>query len=225
MAQQLRPETIRGVLFDMDGLLLDSERLYSQAFRESCAAFDQEMKEDVWLSCIGTTDVESRRILELGFGPDFPLDAVLVDWRRRFYALQVRGIDTMPGVAELLSQLHVWRIPIGLVTSTARKLAGHKLYQARLADYFNIRVCGGEAVAGKPNPAPYVLGSKLLGLPAAQCLVLEDSANGVRSAVAADTQVIQVPDLVAPSPEVIALGHTVHESLHETLEMLRKSRR
>lgn len=209
----------------MDGLLLDSERLYSQAFREACEAHGQEMREDVWLRCIGTTDATSRQILAAGFGPDFPLETVLADWRLRFNALQQEGIDPMPGVVELLRQLHDWRVPVGLVTSTARRLAGHKLYQARLADYFSIRVCGGEAQSGKPDPAPYLLGTTLLGLDPAHCLVLEDSANGVRAAVGANAQVIQVPDQVAPSIEVLALGHTVHDSLHETLEMLRESRR
>jgi len=220
----LRPEAIRGVLFDMDGLLLDSERLYLQAFREACEAHGQEMREAVWLRCIGTTDAVSRQILADGFGPDFPLDAVLGDWRQRFVALQSQGIEPKPQVAELLSALHAWQVPMGLVTSTGRSLAGLKLYQARLGEYFTIRVCGGEARASKPDPAPYVLGCKLLGLPAAECLVLEDSANGVRAAAAAGAQVVQVPDLVPPSPEILALGHTVHNSLADTLEMLSRSR-
>jgi len=208
----------------MDGLLLDSERLYTQAFREACAEFKQPYKEDVWLKCVGTTAAASRRILAEGFGADFPLDAVIRHYRTRFNELQEHGINPMPFVPELLTQLHAWRMPLGLVTSTARTLAGLKLYRARLGDYFSIRVCGGETKAGKPHPDPYVLAARLLGLPAAHCLVLEDSANGVRAGVGAGAQVIQVPDQVAPTPELVNLGHTVHQNLGETLELLRRSR-
>lgn len=208
----------------MDGLLLDSERLYTQAFHEACAEHNQPVKEDVWLRCIGTTDVMSRQIIAEGFGPDFPLNAVLKRFRERFDELQARGIRPMAGAPEILSALQRFGLPIGLVTSTGRALAGQKLYRARLGDYFCVRVCGGEAAAGKPNAAPYLRGAQLLGLSPAECLVLEDSANGVRAGVAAGAQVVQIPDQVAPSPEIVALGHTVHQDLHETLEVLSLSR-
>ena len=224
VARELCPETIRGVLFDMDGLLLDSERLYTQAFHEACAAFDQPINNEVWVRCIGTTEAASRQILAEGFGADFPLHAVLREFRIRFDALQAGGIAPMPGVPELLSALYAWRIPMGLVTSTSRTLAGQKLYRARLGDYFAVRICGGEVRAGKPSPDPYVLGARLLGLEPAQVLVLEDSPNGVRAGVGAGAQVIQIPDQVPPTPEVLEFGHTLHQSLHETLEMLRLSR-
>jgi len=208
----------------MDGLLLDSERLYTQAFAQSCAEFDQPFKEDVWLRCIGTPEAASRQIIAHGYGTDFPLNAVLRRFRECFDVLQEQGIKPMPCVPELLVQLHNWRIPLGLVTSTRRTAAGRKLYRARLGDYFVARVCGGETRLGKPNPAPYLLGATLLGLKPEECLVLEDSDNGVRSAVAAGAQVIQVPDQVTPSPEVIELGHTIHQSLDQTLQLLRRSR-
>ena len=205
----------------MDGLLLDSERLYTDAFVQACGEFDQPYKEDVWLACVGTTEAFSRQILADGYGADFPLDAVIRRYRERYYELQEQCLEPMPCVPELLAQLHAWGLPLGLVTSTARTPAGLKLYRTRLGDYFTIRVCGGETKAGKPNPAPYLRGAQLLGLPPEHCLVLEDSANGVRAGVGAGAQVIQVPDQVAPGPEIVALGHTIHKTLGETLEMLR----
>ena len=208
----------------MDGLLLDSERLYTQAFCEACAEFDQPYKEDVWLKCVGTTAAVSRQIIAEGYGAGFPIDAVIRRYRARFTELADAGIDPKPCVPELLAQLHAWRMPLGVVTSTERTLAGRKLYRARLGDYFSIRVCGGETKAGKPHPDPYLLGAQLLGLQAEHCLVLEDSANGVRAGAGAGAQVIQVPDQVAPAPEVLDLGHTVHQDLGETLELLRRSR-
>jgi HAD superfamily hydrolase (TIGR01509 family) len=211
-------------MFDMDGLLLDSERLYTQAFTDACATFGRPFKSEVWQRCIGTTDTMSRQILAEGFGADFPLDEVLKDYRGRFLKLQHAGIAPMPGVAELLTYLHSARMPLAVITSTRRTLAGMKLFSARLADYFSVRVCGGEVAAGKPSPDPYLRGAQLLGLAPAHCLVLEDSPNGVRAGVVAGTQVIQVPDQVQPSAELLELGHTVHKRLHETLDMLRLSR-
>ena len=205
----------------MDGLLVDSERLYTQAFRDALTEFDQPYKEELWLSCIGTTAALSRQILSDGYGPNFPLDALLRRFRERYYEIQEQGLNPLPYVPELLAQLQAWRLPLGLVTSTPRTPAGLKLYRTRLGDYFSIRVCGGEVKAGKPSPDPYLRGAVLLGLSPADCLVLEDSANGVRAAVAAGAQVIQVPDQVAPSPELIKLGHTIHDDLGQTLGLLR----
>jgi len=169
----------------MDGLLVDSERLYTQAFRDALTEFDQPYKEELWLSCIGTTAALSRQILSDGYGPNFPLDALLRRFRERYYEIQEQGLNPMPYVPELLAQLQAWRL------------------------------------AGKPSPDPYLRGAVLLGLSAGDCLVLEDSANGVRAAVAAGAQVIQVPDQVAPSPELIKLGHTIHDDLGQTLGLLR----
>ena len=212
----------------MDGLLLDSERLYTQAFTDACAEHNEsvsgKVRKEAWLSCIGTTEATSRRIISESFGPDFPIDSVLRRSRERFNELQAGGIDAKPGVAEILRQLAQWRLPVGLVTSTRRTTTGLKLYRARLGDYFHVRVCGGEASAGKPSPEPYLMGARLLGVNPEDCLVLEDSANGVRAGVAAGAQVIQIPDQVPPSREILELGHTVHENLHQTLETLRRSR-
>jgi len=215
---------IRGVLFDMDGLLLDSERLYSQAFHQACDELGYAVDEQVWLSCIGTTGAASRSILEAGMPEGFPLDTALDRFRALFGELSAGGIDPRPGAVELLVQLHDWGVPLGLVTSTQRVLAGEKLYRARLGDYFAVRVCGGESSHGKPHPAPFKHAARLLDQPIEDCLVLEDSANGVRAGVAAGAQVIQVPDLVPPSDELKALGHTVTESLADVLKLLSRSR-
>lgn len=222
-AAPLRPDAILGVLFDMDGLLLDTERLYSTAFEQSCAEHGWEMRQDVWARCIGTTDDRSREILAAGYGTDFPLKKVLARWRELYAELQSKSLRPMPGALELLAALREWRLPVGLVTSTNRLATGEKMNRCGLDKYFSIRVCGGEAASGKPSPDPYLLGARLLGLKPANILVLEDSDNGVRAGVLAGTQVIQIPDTVAPSPEILALGHTVHSSLQQTLELLRGS--
>ncbi len=222
-ALPLRTDAIRGVLFDMDGLLLDTERLASAAFEQACAEHGWEMRHDVWAQCLGTTDTHSREILDRAYGSDFPLKKVLARWRDLYADLQSRSLRPMPGALDLLGMLRESGMPLGLVTSTKRVATGEKLRRCGLEKYFSVRVCGGEAKNGKPSPEPYLLGARLLGLNPATTLVLEDSENGVRSGVGAGAQVVQVPDRFQPNVQIAALGHTVHSSLKETLEVLRGS--
>lgn len=219
----LRPDAILGVLFDMDGLLLDTERLYSTAFEQACAEHGWEMRHDLWARCIGTTDARGREILAEGYGSDFPLKKVLSRWRFIYEELQAKSLRPMPGALALLGKLREWQLPVGLVTSTNRVATGAKMHRCGLDKYFIARVCGGEATRGKPSPEPYLLGARLLGLKPENTLVLEDSDNGVRAGVSAGAQVIQVPDALEPEPQIVALGHTVHSSLNETLELLSSS--
>lgn len=219
----LRPDAILGVLFDMDGLLLDTERLHTIAFEQACAEHGWEMRHEVWRRCVGTTDERSQEILAAGYGSDFPLKKVRARWHELYTELQSKSLRPMPGALALLGKLRDWRLPVGLVTSTDRVAAGAKINRCGLDKYFAIRVCGGEAARGKPCPDPYLLGARLLGLAPANILVLEDSDNGVRSGVSAGAQVIQVPDTIVPDVEIVALGHTIHPNLAQTLEVLSSS--
>lgn len=207
----------------MDGLLLDTERLYSKAFEQACAEHGWEMRHDVWARCIGTTDAVGKQILAEGYGTDFPLKKVLARWHYIYAELQSKSLRPMPGALDLLGKLREWGLPVGLVTSTNRVATGEKMNRCGLGKYFSVRVCGGETLRGKPFADPYLLGARLLGLKAANVLVLEDSDNGVRAGVAAGAQVVQVPDQIAPSPQIVALGHTVHTNLKQTLNLLSSS--
>ena len=121
---------------------------------------------------------------------------------------------------ELLGRLRHRRVPTALVTSTRRETALSKLSRVGLLDFFDQLVCGGETDRGKPDPDPYLAAAELLGQDPARCWALEDSANGVRAAHAAGCWVFQVPDLVAPTDDLLTLGHTVVDSLHDVLRRL-----
>ena len=116
-------------------------------------------------------------------------------------------------------------MPCALATSTQGPLAETKLTLAGLHEYFVARVTGDLVRRGKPHPEPYLAAAARLGLEAHECWALEDSENGVRSAMAAGCQTIQVPDLVAPSETVRALGHDIVESLLDVLSRLEKANR
>jgi len=181
------------------------------------------MRHEVWARCVGTTDDRSQEILRAGYGPDFPLEEIRTQFSELYAQLQAKSLRPMPGALALLAKLREWRMPVGLVTSTNRVAAGTKIHRCGLDKYFTARVCGGEARRGKPNPDPYLLGARLLGLAPGNTLVLEDSNNGALAGVSAGAQVIQIPDTVEPDPQIVALGHTIHSSLQQTLEVLSRS--
>lgn len=215
------------LVFDMDGLLLDTERIARRAFCEACReAGWPDPDLDIYARCIGGTGADEGAILRAGYGPDFPWGAVRDGWRRRYHErVEHRSVPVKPGAAELLSYCVESGLPCALATSTRAALAQRKLSLAGLDGYFPIRVTGDMVRRGKPDPEPYLAAAERLGARPERCWAFEDSANGVRSAWAAGFEVFQVPDLVEPVPELRRLGHTVLESLYDAIDELREARK
>ncbi|MCG6450836.1 HAD family hydrolase, partial [Vibrio parahaemolyticus] len=128
------------------------------------------------------------------------------------------------GVIELLEWLKAEHIPTAVATSTQRDVASIKLRLSGLDSYFDAVATGCEVSQGKPHPEIYLLAASRLDVAPAQCLAFEDSNNGVRSAVAAKMIAYQIPDLVMPSDDVVALGHRIRPTLSDVLEELKASR-
>ena len=212
--------------FDMDGLLLDTERIARDAFEAACREAGWPSPDRaVYARCIGGRGENEGAILRAGYGPDFPWEAVRDGWRRRYRDhVEQRAVPVKPGALELLSYCRENGIPCGLATSTRSELARTKLALAGLDRYFAVRVTGDMVRRGKPEPEPYLTVADRLGAPPGQCWAFEDSSAGVRSACAAGFEVFQVPDLVPPHPELRRLGHTVLCSLHDAIDALRESR-
>jgi HAD superfamily hydrolase (TIGR01509 family) len=211
------------VVFDMDGLLLDSERVAREAFLEACELFGVVVDDAVYARCIGSTPAGTRAVLRDALGPGFDYGAFDRRWDDRYRRrLDAAPVDLKPGAMELLEDLATLGIPRGLATSTGRSLATRKLADAGVISHFACLICGGETSRGKPFPDPYLAAVSALGVRAESAWALEDSENGVRSAHAAGLEVIQVPDLVAPSAELLALGHAVVGSLFDVRAALER---
>ncbi len=205
-----------GVLFDMDGLLLDSERLARDAFVRACEDHGWPADLRTYQQCIGSTYEKTREILVAAYGAEFPYETVDASWSHHYHARLAEGpVPVKAGARALLEHLSLRRVPMALVTSTRRTTAVGKLSDTGLLDFFDGLVCGGETEKGKPNPDPYLAGAALLALEPAACWALEDSANGVRAAVSAGCVVFQVPDLVPPTAEIKRLGHRIVATLDE----------
>jgi len=205
-----------GVIFDMDGLLLDTERIARIAWQEAARRAGYEMSDVLFCSLIGRRERDSTELLRTAFGPafDFEKSKALCNSLYQDY-IATHGLPLKPGVLELLGDLSARRIPLGLATSTHSPVAQLRLKQAGLLDYFSILVTGNEVAHGKPAPDIYLEATRRLGIDPAVSFALEDSHVGVRAAHAARLKVIMVPDLVAPTPEITALTALVVPSLHE----------
>jgi HAD superfamily hydrolase (TIGR01509 family) len=210
---------LRAVLFDMDGLLVDSEPLWFEAERSvmsrlggSWAAADQrELIGGSLAQTVGYMRSRARRP-----APPGQIASWLLGTMTELVA--AGRVPLMPGAAELLASLDAAGIPRGLVTSAQRQIMTAVLASTGLA--FAVTVCGEDVRVGKPGPEPYRRAAALLGERPGQCVALEDSPNGVASALAAGCPVIAVPSL-DPIPE--RPGCLVAGSLREvTLPVLRR---
>ena len=213
------PFTPQAVLFDMDGLMLDSERVVTDCHARAAAVLGHDLPDGYWLQMVGAGDAVCRGLLVERLGE--PAAQALLEQSGAFYTERVdAGIPHRPGIIALLEWLRAHDVPRAVATSTRNPLASHKLRQAGLAGYFEVVCTASDVAHAKPAPDVYLLAAKRLGVEPARCLVLEDSPPGVRAALAAGMTPVQVPDLLVPDAPLRALGHRIVPSLEVVLPLL-----
>lgn len=204
------------VIFDMDGLMLDTEPLAARAWTDAATTLGVRFDHAVTRSLIGRNFPDCVALIRAHHGEDYPVAALMDAWHGAYDAIVAReGIELKTGLLELLAWLDAERIPMAVATSTRRSRALAKLERTALARRFGALVGGDEIARGKPAPDIFIAAAARLGVAAAECLVLEDSEPGVRGAFAAGMAPIMVPDLDGPSRELLALGPLVLASLVE----------
>ena len=210
------------VIFDMDGLMFDTERVYSRAARAAATELGYTLDEVFYMAnCVGRRVQDIKDALQAHMGPGFSVDA----WQQRCEAnliseLRTSGAPQKPGLNALLGWLREQNIPRGVATSTARDTA--LLTLGNFAGQFDAVTTGDEIKHGKPAPDIFLLAARRLNSAPERCIVLEDSTAGIRAAHAAGCIPIWVPDLVAPTPEVAALARRVCGTLDEVLALIRE---
>jgi HAD superfamily hydrolase (TIGR01509 family) len=204
------------ILFDMDGLMLDTETLAREAWFNTMRTFSIDLTDDVYLQVLGTTGAHTRQIFQQAYGDDIPIDT-MYDHKQRYIddAIAQGRIAVKPGLLALLDHLDAHGIPKAVGSSTVRELVLKKLAVAGVRERFEVIVGGDDVQYGKPAPDIFLRCAELLNMPPAHCVVLEDSDNGVRAAHAAGMRCIMVPDLKPPADDTRQKAGAVVSSLSE----------
>ncbi|MGH8079443.1 MAG: HAD family hydrolase [Lysobacter sp.] len=207
------------VLFDMDGLMLDSERAMLETWREAALVEAVDADDTLWLSMVGMHDRATFALLSGRLGEDAATR--LRDTSYRLYDRRVvAGLPRKGGLLELLDLLEAHGVPKAVATSTSRDRALSKLAASGLIERFPVVVTGSDVEHPKPAPDIYLLAANQLGVDPRCCVVLEDSEPGVRAALAAGATPIQVPDLIVPGDELRGFGHRIVASLDQARGLL-----
>ena len=207
---------IRAVVFDMDGLLLDTERLAMRGLHRAGADVGIDVPMDLCHLMIGVPVDACRALLVERFGAGVPADAFFEASSRQLEAQVEAGLlQLKPGVDALLERLDKAELPYAVATSSARAKALRHLHATGIAARFRAIVSRDDVARGKPHPDVFLRAAAALGTEPRHCLALEDSYNGVRAAHAAGMHVVMVPDLLTPTDEMHRLCHVVVRTLDD----------
>jgi len=217
------PEEIHAVIFDMDGVLIDSEILSKNTSIEVAKSLGFELGADLLNSIIGRTGPAVEQLIRDGLGETFPYEEFDDLWRQKMTTSLMANVPVKQGVRELLGVLEELEIPKGVATSSTALAANHHLSRADLIVHFSTIVSGDEVDNGKPHPEPFLLAAQRLEVEPEYCLAIEDSYNGVRAAHGAGMQTIMVPDLLVPTDEMEALTIAIMKNLHQVREPFERS--
>lgn len=216
------PMNYQAAIFDMDGLLLDTERVCMTIFKQACETLDIPFLDDVYFSIIGKNAAGIEQTLRAGYDEYIDYTTLHGEWKKHYDGVVLnQAIPVKDGVVELLEWLKSKQVPLAVATSTRKEVARVKLNLSGLDGFFDNVTTGCEVTHGKPNPEIYLLAANRLKVSPHECLAFEDSNNGVRSAVAAQMTAFQIPDLVQPCDEVKRFGHHIMPSLHDVLDHLK----
>lgn len=216
------PHPIHAVLFDMDGTLLDTEKLYQIALGDAAQALGLDAPTGFFQQMIGRPWAWCYALLHRTFD-DFDRARFDAAFETRFDALLETGIPLKPGVQELLDYLAAQATPMAVATSTFSHTAEKHLADAGIRHYFETLVTRDMVENGKPAPDSFALAAARLGAVPAHCLALEDSPAGVRSAASAGAMTIMIPDGVPPTAAEVGLCFAIVNSMSDVLQLVRAS--
>jgi len=203
----------QGVVFDVDGLLLDTERIYFDGFCTALDALGLPPDDDLFRQLVGTNHVLGRRLLTEGLSGRVSLEEFNAVWNGHVAERLANCIPVKPGARALAEHLREWGIPYIIATSTKTEKAHLHLDRAGLSTLFQDVIGGDQVTESKPAPDIYLHATARLGLNPANCVAFEDSPNGVRAAHTAGLITVQILDIVAPDAELRALGHHIADDI------------
>ncbi len=211
----------KAVVFDMDGVIFDSEREVMNCWITLAKKYGIEDIEENFLLCTGTNHAKTAQIMHDAYGPDFQYEEFAHEASKMFHMKNDGGkLPKKPGVEELLHFLKSRNIKIALASSTRRESVIRELTDGGLIDYFDAIVCGDMVSQSKPAPDIFLKACEELGIEPKDALAIEDSYNGIRSANAGGLHPIMVPDLLPANEEMKRLAQVVLNDLTEVKDYI-----
>ncbi|MCR5501900.1 MAG: HAD family phosphatase [Lachnospiraceae bacterium] len=214
---------IKAVIFDMDGVIFDSERCCLNIWKELAAAASLEDIETNFQKCIGTTVPVTKKILSDCYGDRIDPDAYMAESSRLFHERYDNGkLPLLPYAEEILSFLKESGYLLGLASSTREATVRLQLGNAGLLHYFDTVTCGDMLKKSKPEPDIYLMACAATGVEPKEAVAIEDSYNGIRSAHAAGMIPVMVPDLIPADEEMRALSYRIFPDLKAALDFFKE---
>ena len=210
---------IKAIVFDMDGVLIDTERVSSECWVEVAEEMKLGKLEEGIKGCVGLNRNDAGILMRRLYGEDFPFEEFRNNVHNRMQqSFREKGIPLKPGVKEILEYLTKSGYIVGLASSTSSKSVMEQMEKTGLKQYFQIMITGDMVEHSKPEPDIYLKACKELGVLPEEAIAIEDSPNGIRSAYRAGMKPVMVPDLIEPTPEIEAMLYKKFDSLCEAQE-------
>ena len=210
----------QAVVFDMDGLMIDTEIIYHHAWQQAAADLGYTIDDEILRGLIGVRTDECEAVICDHLGADFPLPVFRTRWMERWEELAAAsGIQRKPGITELIALVEALGLPKAVATSSTLAEAERSLRLSDLARHFDIVVTGDQVAHGKPAPDIFAEAARRLGIPAQACVAFEDSNAGALAAHRAGMRVFVVPDLVPPNATTRTVAAGILTSLHDAQDI------
>ena len=214
---------IKAVVFDMDGVIFDTETLYQKCWLSEAPKYNIDNVEKLFLKMMGLSNSNIEKLFKSVYGEDFPCAEYRADVRSKINELiEKDGLTMKKGVLEILSFLKEEGYPVALATSTSRPSVESHLKRSGIKQYFDYIITGDEVKNSKPSPEIYINACRGLGVSTENAIAVEDSFNGIRSAFSAGMLPVMVPDTVMPDEEITTLLYKKFDNLLELVEFLKQ---
>lgn len=214
---------IKGAIFDMDGLMIDSEKIVIMGYEFAMNKFGYGREIlDLAKSCIGLTYDDTRRKFNENMGNGFDYDTFkpyVSDFVHKYF--KTNGVPVKKGLFELLEVLKNVGCKLCVATSTRESTARDELIDAKILPYFEDLVSGDKIQNGKPAPDIFLEAAKRIDVQPQNCIVFEDSINGIKAAYNAGMKAIMVPDMIEPTEEILPMIYKRLNSLDEAIPLIK----
>jgi len=214
-------KNIKGIIFDMDGILIDTERISFDSFKKVFKDYNYEINRDFYIKLIGHNLKSIKQIMLDEYGNDFPFDEIYEKKVKiSIDTIKRDGLIVKKGVQELVDYLKKNDYKIAVATSTRRERAHEHLKEINLLDKIDYVICGDQVSNSKPDPEIFLKAAKGLELLPEDCIVIEDSEAGILAAHNAGIKSINVPDMIMPNDIIKKFAYKICDSLIEVKETL-----